>query len=339
MVSVKSLRSVLFIRFGAIGDIAVTLHACESLRHMFPLAQFDYLTSSETKDLISSIQCINHVHHFNYKTTRYRRWFSAVFFGCRSRIRYDAVIDFQNNYISRMISRFLSADKKVFFDRFSPLPVEERVRRTVEQLGILNFHLKAPVILKSEYLDSAKRILHSNGWNGERLLVLNPAGAWPSRHWPIGRYSEVANRICIGGKYRVLFVGNENILYRVSTIKERLNHKALNLVGQTSPGEAFGVISFASLILSEDSGIVPMGWVLRIPTLSLLGSTRYDWAQPIGSFASCFHAGDMSCGGCMQKTCRFGTVECLQRISPGQVYDALKLLMEKSNDMANRIVP
>jgi ADP-heptose:LPS heptosyltransferase len=74
-----------------------------------------------------------------------------------------------------------------------------------------------------------------------------------------------------------------------------------------------------------------MAWLSGIPTLALFGSTRSEWSRPLGDHTLLLDSSDLSCGGCMESTCRFGDNHCLTRYTPQQVYTHAIGLIKKLN--------
>jgi ADP-heptose:LPS heptosyltransferase len=70
-----------------------------------------------------------------------------------------------------------------------------------------------------------------------------------------------------------------------------------------------------------------MAWVSGIPTLALFGSSRSDWARPLGARAAFLDAEVLECAPCMLETCRLGDTRCMSLHTPEKVIaTALRLL-------------
>jgi len=71
-----------------------------------------------------------------------------------------------------------------------------------------------------------------------------------------------------------------------------------------------------------------MAWVSGIPTIAIFGSTRSDWAKPLGPHTFFFDSSDLECGNCMQPVCKYGTNHCMVRITPEMVFEKAIALIE-----------
>jgi ADP-heptose:LPS heptosyltransferase len=126
-----------------------------------------------------------------------------------------------------------------------------------------------------------------------------------------------------------LVLGTSFIGAKADYVKDQLGEHAITIIDQTTPSEAFAIIQEVKFILSEDSGLMHMGWASGIPTLTLFGSTRSDWSKPLGPHSSYLDSSDLPCGNCMQETCRYGDVHCLTRYDAKAVFEYAKELMGK----------
>jgi len=327
-------RRILAIRWQAMGDVMITLPYLQHLRNSLPPAvQLDLLTRGETEGIPKNIQLFNRVFSIgggrNFKKQLLYTFLllPKLFFR-----RYDVIIDLQNNRVSRVLRKVLLPKAWSAFDRFSPMPAGERNRLTIEAAGLgkngmdTNFRLSDP--------HRGLAILKANGWNGSSgLVVLNPAGAVPTRNWELRNYVQFA-RLWLERFPDTQFVvpGTSLIAGKAALLKQELGERLIDLVNKTTPSEAFAVLQHAVLVLSEDSGLMHMAWVSGIPTMVLFGSTRSDWARPLGIHSFFLDSSDLPCGNCMQSVCRWGDNRCLARYTPEQVLrHALSLIRENKN--------
>ncbi len=236
------------------------------------------------------------------------------------------VIDLQNNPISRIVRRSLFPKAWVEFDKYSPRSAGERNRLTIEAAGLgagqgnTRFTLKDP--------NKPQSLLQRKGWNGkDRLVVMNPAGFFETRNWPLDnyvRFAELWLQRFPGSIFIAL--GTSLIANKAAILKQKLGDRFIDLSGQTTPSEAFSILQQVTLTLSEDSGLMHMSWVSGIPTITLFGSTRSDWSRPLGSHSFFFDSSDLPCGNCMSAVCRMGDIRCLTRKTP-------EMVLERKGDM------
>jgi len=322
-------RRILVIRLQAMGDLVITLPYVQHLRNTLPAdTRIDLLTREETAPIPQSIVLFNKVFALGGGRS-YKKIMLHTLFALPKLLwqRYDMVIDLQNNIYSDIVRKTLMPKAWTVFDRFSPIAAGERNRHTIESLGMGPNPMATGLKLKDETI--GKSILKTNGWNGtDKLVVLNPAGFVITRNWPIDYYVSFAQLwLKQFPDTRFLVTGTSFIEAKAIVLQQALGDRLINIVGKTTAAEAFAVLQHATLVLSEDSGLMHMSWVSGIPTLTLFGSTRSDWSRPLGNHSFFLDSSDLPCGNCMQSVCRFGDVRCLTRHTPEQVLQyALKLM-------------
>jgi len=305
-------RRILAIRLQAMGDLVITLPYLQQLKKMLPDTRLDLLTREEVDAIPKNIQLFDHVYSIGGGRNGKKQLLHTCWLLPKLLLqRYDVVIDLQNNKISRLVRKSLMPEAWSSFDRFSPVPAAECTRLTIEAIGLGECYPGTSFRLKKElHIDD---LLKNNGWDGiSDLVVLNPAGAFVTRNWPMENYVAFA-RLWLQRfpQTQFLITGVNLIAGKATYLKQNLRNKLINLVNKTTPVQAFAVIQKAQFVLSEDSGLMHIAWVSGIPTLAMFGSTRSDRATPLGKHTLLLNSSDLECGNCMKETCIYGDTHCL----------------------------
>ena len=321
---------VLAIRLQALGDTVLTLPYLSALRRRLPGARLDFLTRREVADIPTRLTLFDEVVELGGGRTR--RWQMLGALALLPRLlaqRYDVVIDLQRSDVSRIVRMLLRPAAWSEFDRFSPRLAGERTRATIEAIGLGPLDVRPDLILGADP-DSADR-LHAGGWDGmSSIVVLNPAGAFPGRSWPLDSWARFAETWSKVDPDAVQFVvlGLPALGAKARYLAECLGDRLVDLSGRTSSGQAFAVIRHASLVVSEDSGLMHMAWVAGVPTLGLFGASRAGWSRPHGSYAGCVRACVRPDGACIDGRCREAPPSCLEGVSP-------ELVVERARDVVS----
>ena len=326
-------KRVLAIRLQAMGDMAITLPYLQGLRNTLPgNTRLDLLTREEVAPLSQNIYLFDNVYSIgggrNLKKILFHTFLLIPRLFMR---RYDVVIDLQNNIVSQIVRKALRPAAWSEFDRFSMIPAGERNRLTIEAAGLGACHMDNRFRLIDE--SRALSLLKNKGWNGtDPLVVLNPAGFVETRNWSVPNYVRFA-RLWLEQfpDARFLVLGTSFIAEKASQLEAELGSRLLNLVGQTTPMDAFAILQQVSLMLSEDSGLMHMAWVSGIPTMVLFGSTSSYWSRPLGEHSCFLDSSDLPCGNCMQAVCSFGDTHCLTRFTPEMVFRHAFSLVQKNS--------
>ena len=320
------------IRFQAMGDVVITLPYLNDFKMQFPETELYFVTTAEVSLIPASLKLFDRVVAIGGGRNA---WLQFFFMLCKLPFllgqRHEVVMDLQNNKISRIIRKALRPKAWCEFDRFSPLSAGERTRLTMESLGLGEVKMNTSFDQQIHRQVIDQRLI-LNGWKKEySLIILNPAGAFDTRHWPIQNY--VTLSLLLKNKYpkvQFLIMGlgiklHSGVEYLKSTLKDDL----IDLTDKTTPAEAFALVKRAQLMITEDSGLMHMAWVQAVPTLAIFGSTRSDWSAPQGAWSVCLNSSDLACGNCMREQCIYGDNRCLTRYTPEFVYQkAITLLAQ-----------
>lgn len=326
-------RKILAIRLQATGDTVITLPYLQYLRrHLPPSVKIDMLTRKETDDIPKNIYLFDKVFSIGGKRNfKKQLLFTFLLLPRLLMQRYDMILDLQNNLISKIVRGTLAPRAWSVFDKRSSRSAGERTRLTIEAAGLGANQMDTCFQLKDK--DKGQKILLNNGWDGSsQLVILNPAAAFETRNWPLQNYVKFAQLWEQQFPHtQFVALGTSFIANKTKFLLRAMDHRLINLVGNTGPSDAFAVMQHITLVLSEDSGLMHIAWVSGIPTLALFGGSRSDWARPLGPYSRFLDASDLSCGPCMLEVCPFGDVHCLTRYTPESVFAEAKALLQKTS--------
>lgn len=335
--SARAPKKILVIRFHAFGDVIITLPYLQALKNALPDIELHYLTRNECADILSHTTMIDKVYQIDDNRN------AKMLFGKTAALlprlmleHYDVVIDLQRNGISRMVRGVLHPKSYAEFDRYSMQSAGERVRRTINAL-----HLS--VISNDEQNIELKidRFNH-NQWSSRgytehmRYIVLNPAGSAVTKNWPIENYVRFASLWLqeIDDQTKFLILGTGRMLKKAEYLQDQLGSKIIDLVNATTQTEAMMLLKKAQFVLTEDSGLMHMAWISRIPLIALFGSTPSVWSKPLGDSSVCLDSSDLECGNCNNGECKFGDVHCLTRYSPEFVFGKARMLLQQKKSIS-----
>jgi heptosyltransferase-2 len=326
----KSPKSVLAIRFHAIGDVVITLPYLQHLRNILPEnTRLDFLTIEECASIPRNLNLFDNVYAIrggrNFKK---QLAFTFLLLPKLLMNRYDIVLDLNDAIISRLVRKILLPKAWATFDKFSPIPAGVRTQLAIEAVGLGEITAATHFSLKNNL--NVENILKENGWeNNNQLVILNPAGAFETRNWPLENYVAFAKLwLQSFPQTQFLILGVESIKKKAEYFKNELRDDLIDLVNKTTPAQAFAIIQCVKMVLTEDSGLMHMAWVSGIPTLALFGSTRGYHAKPLGEKSFLFDSSDLPCGNCMLEVCKYRDTHCLTRYTPKMVFEKARKLID-----------
>ena len=97
------------------------------------------------------------------------------------------------------------------------------------------------------------------------------------------------------------------------------------LVGSTNLEEAIYILSSAEVVVSNDSGLMHVASAVESKKLvSLFGSSSPNYTAPLSkNDNSIVIYKSLSCSPCFQKECPLNHFDCMNKISPNEVYSSI----------------
>ncbi|PIA72251.1 lipopolysaccharide heptosyltransferase II [Pseudomonas sediminis] len=162
------------------------------------------------------------------------------------------------------------------------------------------------------------------------VLALCPGAEFgEAKRWPAEHYAKVAE-IKIREGWQVWLFGSKNDHAVGEDIRMRLipglREEVSNLSGQTSLAEAIDLMSAATAVVSNDSGLMHVAAALNRPLVAVYGSTSPGFTPPLADRVEIVRLG-LECSPCFERTCRYGHYNCLRELKPRPVIEALDRLV------------
>jgi len=163
------------------------------------------------------------------------------------------------------------------------------------------------------------------------ILAISPGAEFgEAKQWPSEYYAELTNAVLQQG-WQVWIFGSVNDALIAESILADIDSNLLdrckNLAGRTSLAEAIDLMSLASAVVSNDSGLMHVAAALDKPVVGIYGSTSPDFTPPLADKIKLL-ATDIECRPCFRRKCLFGHLRCLTELKPALAIDAVRLLTE-----------
>lgn len=337
-----------------IGDAVMAAPALERLRASFPQAHITLLSPPRTAELFEGVSYVD-------RTEVYRRQEGVgAFFGAVRRLRarrIDLAVLFQNAFEAALLSWLGGARLRIGYAEQGRGPLlthrlhrglEHRNRHQVnDYLDIVAECERACSIEPPAMPDSARwpslrasaaqtaaaqSVLRrlGNGANAGPLVALN-AGATNSRAkcWPAERFAALADRLIEQAGARIVMIGAGAERESAQAVLNRMTHSdGVNLAGETSMAELFGLLAACDLLVSNDTGPAHIAAALGRPTLTVFGPTNEFETSPTGPRAELLRAEGIECARCMHRDCPIDH-RCMTRLSAEDVFARAERLLGK----------
>jgi heptosyltransferase-2 len=156
-----------------------------------------------------------------------------------------------------------------------------------------------------------------------RVAVLCPGAEYgPAKRWPPTHFADLAARFLESGM-QVWIVGSPNDRMAADAVLSAAGTSApfiRDLTGRTDLGSAIDLLSLASVVVSNDSGLMHAACAVGVPVVGLFGSSSPVYTPPLSPMAQIARI-DIACSPCFKRECPLGHFKCMRDLSPDAVYD------------------
>lgn len=241
----------------------------------------------------------------------------------------------------------LSDDKHLLFKE----KAEHQVLFYLKLLRGLNLQVpvepKISINVTDEEREAARKLLSAHGldpYNLQKekkpLIVLNPGASYgPAKRWPASRFGQVATNLekeC-GAASIIIGTANEEMLARevVASSREKgISQEPINLSGQTTLRELMGILSWANLMITNDTGPMHLANALRVPVVALFGPTDPGVTRPWHEPYVVLHK-KVICWPCWYRACPYEH-SCMKLIDVADVLKACFSLLQCTEKKEDR---
>lgn len=210
-----------------------------------------------------------------------------------------------------------------------PKPSKQNKPPMIEWYGDLGGYsrhqLSNPALVVGE--KQRQELTREFGLQGEFLVLAPGAEFGPAKRWPAAHFAAVgsdyllnraaAQVILLGGPKDAEF--SEQIR---SSMPSELQARVRVLAGKTSLPQAISLMGAAHALVTNDSGLMHVGAALGVKVHAVYGSSSPHHTPPLNPSAKVYYL-QLQCSPCYQRTCPLGHTDCLNKLLPDQVTQAL----------------
>jgi heptosyltransferase-2 len=320
-----------------VGDAVMTLPALEAVRENFPSASITVLARPWVATVFESHPAVTHVLVYN-KHENLKKNISEFFHvaGAIREKRYDLAILFQNAFEAALLTYMGGVKQRLGFDSDGRgFLLTHAIKRSPEIFAVhqveyylsilkaagLTAESRNPVLYLSEKdMDKAEHLLQSEEIaKNDFILGISPGAIFGNaKRWPFERFAEISDRA--SGKWgaKVIILGSKKEKEIGIKMAGMMKNRAADFCGNTSLGEAMGLISKCSFFVTNDSGLMHVAAALGVPTLAIFGSTDHVATGPRGSKTRIIRH-DIDCSPCLKPECPTD-FKCMLSIEPEEVW-------------------
>lgn len=325
-------HKILVIKPMAIGDVLLSTPVIENLRHNFPGAVINFLTQDFCREVLVDNPYLSRV--LTYDISKGDSSYCLI-----RNIHdqeYDLIIDLFCNPRTAVIVLNTEARYKVgykfgwrrFAYNIKVNPRSSEVHNiefnldSLRRLGLEIITDKPKFYLNTVHREFAESFFSQNKLSG-KVIGINPAGTWPTKIWPLEKYTELAKRLSADSKI-LLFWGFDKEKEDALKIKNAVGDSAY-LIPQVNLKYSGALLEKCSLFITNDTGPMHIAWSMGVKTAAIFGPTNPHLQGPLSDNSIVIKNESLSCLGCNLtriEDCPYGH-KCMQELSVDEVYNKI----------------
>lgn len=154
------------------------------------------------------------------------------------------------------------------------------------------------------------------------VAVLCPGAEYgPAKRWPARHYAQLARTLAHQG-FEVWLMGSTKDAAITAEVQRLSGGLCRDFAGRTTLDAAIDLMSLASRVYTNDSGLMHVAAALDVPTAAIFGSSSPGFTPPLSKKARVISL-HLSCSPCFARECPLGHTNCLEQLPPAQVLSAL----------------
>lgn len=323
-----------------VGDSILAFPALNTLKKNFPDAEIWIAAQDWVKDLFSMSDMFAGVLSLPKQSGIKELRKSAKIL---RDFRFDKGILFTNSFASALLFFMAKIPNRLGYKKdgrgfllTKGVPVRNKTSKThqahfyldlLTALGMKEFQEEFLLPIREQDKARAERQLKALNISTEELLIiLNPGAYYGSaKRWPPERYAKLASLLQEKYHAQVLIIGSLDEMPLAETISSHMKKSPRILTGETSLLDLAVLLSFADLLITNDSGPMHVANFLKTPVIALFGPTEPARTGPIQQPSLIIHKG-APCWPCSYRQCPFDH-RCMLNISPEEVFQECQRLL------------
>jgi len=330
----RTVRNILIIKPGAIGDILQMTPVVRALRACYADSRITVLVGSAATALLFR----NNPHVAGTlvydKRGEHRSFaaFAALWRTVRAG-RYDLVLNFQRSNLKTWLLAAAAFPCRILVYRKSNklhYHAVENYLDTLAPLGIAPAGLDLELFPGPEDRSFADAALAAMKSSTGPLIALNPGASHAVNRWSADQFADLANLLTEKLDARILLIGGKEDMDLASGIVSRMKKAPVNMTGKATLLQLGALLSSCSLLLTGDTGPLHVATAVNTRVVALFGAADPERTGPVGRGHRVIQAADVPCVPCRSRTCANRVpLECMQRITPERVLQAVSEMLHE----------
>lgn len=261
---------------------------------------------------------------------------------------YDQAIMLPNSFKSALVPWFagiprrtgwrgemrygLLNDMRVLREQDLPLMVQQFAALGQDASAVLPEVLPTPRLVVDEI--QARECRDKFGIAADMpILALCPGAEFGSaKRWPAEYYGQLAKQFLDRGWQVALFgsINDQGVTAQIAAASGA-SERCFDLAGRTQLAEAVDMLSLATAVVSNDSGLMHIAAALSRPLVVIYGATSPGFTPPLNDNSSVVVSA-IDCAPCFQRECPLGHHKCMHDTPVGELTGKLDALLAVTSE-------
>ncbi|MEI6091468.1 MAG: glycosyltransferase family 9 protein [bacterium] len=345
LIKLDKINSVCIYHTAFLGDIALSLFACQLLKNAKPEIKITYVTTPIASGIVKSATAIDEViiydkrgnSEFAMSIRKLARKLSKKKFDC-------IIVPHQSFRTSRIINKTkkkysISYKSSALRNTYSHLVDHQihqhEIYRLFELLNAIDYFHSQPKPLVIPAVTMGFESIDREIVDGlllvnkiQDFICISPGSVWETKRWPSEYFIKMIDTYKTLTNKAIIINGSKSEAQLCSEIADKCGFPSF--AGKLTVEQTLYLISRSSGVISNDSAPVHFAQVLNKPVLAIFGPTvpEIGFAPIVGDYIVCEDK-QMKCRPCNihgGHECPIGTHQCMLNVTPGVIMEnALKL--------------
>lgn len=265
-------KTLLAVTLSNIGDVILTTPVLTNLRARFPHSRLTVVVGPKAEGLLKGSQLIDRLLVYD-KWAGWRHKLALV--RALREETYDYVVDLRNSALPFLVR---AIHRSSVFRTFRSRSARGQHLEILERMHLLENGKEAPPprfdFFSAEEEASLSEKLRRKGFDlSSPWMVVAPGAGSEAKRWYIEGFCQTLDRLLITSSHFVAAVGDTNEKLLGAKLAEINPRRIVNLAGEITLRELAALVARSSLVLTNDSAVMHLGYELNRPVVALFGPT------------------------------------------------------------------
>lgn len=211
---------------------------------------------------------------------------------------------------------FLLNDLRILNAQLLPLMVQRFVALGLPKNAVLSEDYPLPKLTITTVANTLQKLQLT--MPTKPVLAFCPGAEYgAAKRWPAEYFATVAKAKIKAG-YAVWIFGGVKDQAIATAIQQQCDNACVDLTGKTDLGEAADLLSLASVIVTNDTGLMHVAAAVDRPIIAIFGSSSPKFTPPLTKNATIVSL-NLDCSPCFKRECPLGHLQCLRDIRPEKI--------------------